>query len=274
MRAWSGCVQRARPRGRRRGVAVAGLLALGLLAPAGAVGEVGDFTRAGEAYLDGRYDRAARLYEGLEVAGWRCGELYFNLGNAYYQSGRLGEAIRAYRRAEAFWPRDRDLAHNLEIARSRVRSPESQQGIGHALRSLAFWYELATVRELGWSTVALWCATLAALAVRRRQPGGWRTGVAAGAAVLLVVCGASWLGKVSETRTGDSVVLVDRTEVRAGPGPGESVLGELTEGAEVRVLGSQGGYHRVRRSDGREGWLRADAVGTTRLTPPPGPLAP
>ena len=62
-------------------------------------------TRANERYERGEYAEAAQQYEALIDLGYSDTALYFNLGNAYLESGDLGRAILNYMRARELSPR-------------------------------------------------------------------------------------------------------------------------------------------------------------------------
>lgn len=225
-----------------------------------------DFTAAVQAYLDGSYERAQGLFEGLAVAGWRNGVLFLHLGNTYLKRDALGEAIRAYRRAELFIPRDADLRHNLAVARGRVAEPVGAKGPLYALRSLAFWYDLLTHRELALATVAAWVLVCAAV-VWRYVAGSVASSAATFLALgVLVVMGASWGTKhYALTRIDAAVVVNGEAPVRAGPSAGQPVAFSTSEGTEVVVTARDGAYRRIRRADGRAGWVRSDQLAAVRF---------
>jgi len=68
------------------------------------------------------FRKAAIKYELLVESGVRNGRLYYNLGNAYFESGQIGRAILNYRRAEQWIPGDARLEHNLNYVRSLRRN--------------------------------------------------------------------------------------------------------------------------------------------------------
>jgi tetratricopeptide (TPR) repeat protein len=51
------------------------------------------FAKANELYTQGKYEEAAKAYEEILKTGVESPELYYNLGNAYYKSGLLPQAI-------------------------------------------------------------------------------------------------------------------------------------------------------------------------------------
>ena len=73
------------------------------------------FRTAEELYSGGRYAEAAEQYEILVGQGVRDGSVCYNLGNAYFKSGRLGLAILNYERALEQMPGDADAKAKIKI---------------------------------------------------------------------------------------------------------------------------------------------------------------
>ena len=55
------------------------------------------FFKANQAYKDGQFDAAVEGYEALIGSGHAGGDLFFNLGNAYFRQDKLGWAILNYK---------------------------------------------------------------------------------------------------------------------------------------------------------------------------------
>lgn len=78
------------------------------------------FFKGQEAYDAGDYIEAVEWYEQILEDGSYSAELFYNLGNAYYQQGDPGRAILNYRRAERLMPADADLKNNLRFVREQT----------------------------------------------------------------------------------------------------------------------------------------------------------
>ena len=86
------------------------------------------FGLGNEAYESDELETACAYYLTLVERGRANGALYFNLANAYFRTGDFGRAVLYYNKAETLRPRDANLAHNLDYARTflidePVRSP-------------------------------------------------------------------------------------------------------------------------------------------------------
>jgi len=73
------------------------------------------FNEAQKAYLSKEYKQAISLYTEIEQAGFKLPEVNYNLGNAYFKTGNLPEAVLHYRKAWYAAPRDADIQTNLKF---------------------------------------------------------------------------------------------------------------------------------------------------------------
>jgi len=81
------------------------------------------FERANQLYQAGNYAAAASLYEQLTAKGITNPDLFFNLGNAYTQTGKTEQAAESYARAAQLAPRDAQIAGRLEQTGEILRLP-------------------------------------------------------------------------------------------------------------------------------------------------------
>lgn len=195
-------------------------------------------------------------------SGLVSGNVYFNLGNAYFKAGQVGRAILNYERARRFLPSDPDLEANLRFARSLTGTEVCQPPLWqHLVFPLA--HRVATDR-LVWLTSAAYTLLFVVLAVYRLWPrrsqwlryAGW--GVAAGLVVIT-------LSLVQQLRTSEwqrhAVVLKQEdTPVRFEPAASGTVHFSATQGTRVRVLDVREDWWQVARCDGRRGWIEKEAL--------------
>lgn len=78
------------------------------------------FRAGNRMYEQNSYTEAVNLYNQVLNQGFSHTNLYYNLGNANYQMGRLGDAIWAYEKGLKFNPKDGDLRFNLSVANARI----------------------------------------------------------------------------------------------------------------------------------------------------------
>ena len=217
-------------------------------------------------YERGDYAEAAQQYEGVISSGYRDAAVYYNLGNAYLESGDLGRAILNYLRAEELSPRDPEILANLDLARSRTVDQLEAEGDSLVASVADFGRRWATTREFGVAALVLWAAgglSIAALvlwpAVRRKAL--LRSGALVALAVMLIplVLLLSMLYSNPYDNTG--VVTAGIVEALSGPGPQFTGEFSLHSGAQVRLIGIRHGWLQVALPGGDlQGWAPSHAI--------------
>jgi hypothetical protein len=211
-------------------------------------------------YLQGDYAGAVRGYEDLVRAGFAGAALFYNLGNAYFRSNRIGWAVLSYERALRLEPGDADSRANLELARGsgvdRLVGAGDEPFLDRLVSRLPR-PEITLVFSAAW--LALWGLLLA----RRRVFGRARAwlGVAVLAAALFATAsGALMALQARAERSPEAVVVSPVSLVREAPGAALKPTFELHEGTKVRILEASDQFLRVRLPNGLEGWLARDDV--------------
>jgi len=73
------------------------------------------FGEGNQLYQKGEYENALKKYLAITESGFESGELYYNIGNAYYKLNNIGKAVLNYERARRFLPEDDDLLRNIDL---------------------------------------------------------------------------------------------------------------------------------------------------------------
>ena len=222
------------------------------------------FLQANQLYGNQYYGESVSLYDQLINRGYSHTNLYYNLGNAYYQLGELGNAIWAYEKGLELRPQDDDLQFNLKVANARivdrVRVPEPfflikwYGALKQALSPSQWLYSV--------SLSLLAAATLSAVG------RGWRnrfsrllvtlsSGVLT-AAVALSLLFADIYFDLSDRESG--VVVVKEGRVYAAPSQSSSLLFVVHEGTKAAVSSRQYPWVEIQLIDGKKGWLSADQL--------------
>jgi len=219
--------------------------------------EMPSFDQANRLYELGKYRDAINAYQALLSAGDESAALWFNLGNAQFKSGCVGDAIAAYRQAEQLAPRDSDVRANLDFARRQVTGPKLEHGWLHqqmASLSTDEWTLLAVLPV--WACFALLITTQLKPAWKSRlRRWVWISGI-----VGLAAAGA--LAVVLEQRLNEHTVVVNSrdTVVRAGPFEESPSAFTAADGAEFELVDTKGDWCQI--SDGSKalGWLKTNSV--------------
>lgn len=220
---------------------------------------VSHFVQAGFHYRDGRYEEAADLYEKIAEAGWKSGALYYNLGNSYFRRGETGRAVLNYERAALLIPRDEDLRHNRRFVYSAANLPP---GTGEDLfqRALHGHMRFYTFNEMVWIIYAVFLAALAAHVFGRvlRWRPGLKTAVLSVLLIVMTGFAAGLVYKIQYYR--DLAFAVEPAEARFEPRDEATTHFRLKEGSRVKIVRPQGPWVKIRRPDGRLGWVPQEAL--------------
>ena len=251
------------------GRAACAVAALGLLAAAGGLARAeaaeATFEEANRAYEAGRFAEAAETYRSLLRYDLEDPRLEYNLGNAEFRLGNLGQAILHYERARRLDPTDPAIRANLEFARSLGFDRVEPTAVPGPLRWIRALEDRVGPDRQAWLLLALvWvAAALAAwwLARPGRFPalGGWIIGALV---VLAATVGVSWYVTWQRLEgTELAVVLADAAEVLAGPAENNAALTVVHEGLTLEVRGTRPEWVQVSLPNGLNGWIPRRAVG-------------
>ena len=217
-------------------------------------------------YERGEYTEAAQLYEALIGRGYRDAAVYYNLGNAYMESGDMGRAVLNYLRAEELSPRDPDILTNLELAHSRTVDQLEAEGDSLVASVSDFGRQWATTGEFGMAALLLWAVVAVAVGVLVLRPatrlrGVLRSGAVVAFVLMLVSLVLTLSMLYSNPYENSAVVTVRTVEILDGPGQQYSEVFALHSGAQVRLVGSRHGWLQVALPGGElRGWAPAHAI--------------
>lgn len=214
------------------------------------------------AYEKGEYEAAATDFRAVLELGFDDPVVHYDLGNAYFKTGRLGRAIWHYRRAHALAPRDEDVAANLEYA--RFLAVDRVEGEGEpADRRVETWLDRVTPAEAFRLAGGLWIlAGLAGVAwqLAPRGTDTWRRAAAVALAGWAVTFAAASAMAHRAGSMQEAVVLAEEAAVRSAPGPDFPTAFVLHEGAEVVVEGTRGDWTEISLSGDLRGWIESSRL--------------
>ncbi len=219
------------------------------------------FSRGNDYYEKGEYDRAISEYEKILAGGYESGPFYYNLAGAYFKDGRLGKAMLNYERARRIMPRDADLAANYRFALANVKGRVKPAGGIWNSRFLRMYSGSFTVDEITWSSSGLYVMAVVLLFLAVIRPRARRYCLA-GALLLFVFIVFNFL-VIRHKAAGigaEAVTVALREEALFGPFESATKFFTLHEGMGVTVLTAKNGWYKVRRADGKVGWVRAEAL--------------
>jgi len=223
------------------------------------------FQQANQLYQQGKVVEAKDLYETILRNGYVSGDLYYNLGNAYYKAGNIPRAILCYERAVRLIPNDDDLRHNLQLANLMITDriePAPKLFIWEYWDGLK---GLFSVRGATWLVYVGFLVVIAALAtvVLARRYAFRKAALILGAAagVIFIVSLLLLGAKLSDTtRTDEALLQSGIVAVKNSPDAKSSDAFVLHGGVKVKIVDRVGGWVKIRLADGKVGWMEVTAV--------------
>lgn len=218
------------------------------------------FVQAARHYRAGEFESAVAAYEEIIDAGWESGPVYYNLANAWFRLGKMGQAILNYERALQLMPRDSDLQYNERYARRGL-------SLENPARSRGWWVRLwdRHVRFYTLGEMVTVVTVLVVLMVGVWLAARWwrwpvrRLGCTLGGlAILLMIFLTGLVFKVQYQR--QSAFVIEAVAATFEPRDAATVHFHLREGERVRILREDSGWLKIQRPDGPMGWVPGDTV--------------
>ena len=248
---------------KRRSAKTVTAVLLMLLLPLGA--QAVTKAEADSVYAQGRYQQAINDYQALLKQG-ASADLYYNLGNAYYRSENITQAVLNYERALLLSPGDRDIRFNLQLARSKTIDkivPESEMFF------ITWYHALVNLMSVdGWARTAIFSLALVivlSLVYLFSQPVWLRKiGFFGGITLLVVFVLANVFAsqqKQSLIHRKGAIVMSPSVTVKSTPAANGTDLFILHEGTKVTITdGSMRDWKEIRLADGKEGWIESKKI--------------
>lgn len=209
---------------------------------------------ASRAFNSAEYDKSLDFYSQVINLGSVNGSLLFNMGNAYFRTARVGEAIAAYKGAMRFLPRDADIVANLEATRKLKKDIIEEKS--RAADIVFFWFAWANAREYSTAGGILAGVAAAFLLIRKFKPRlpNWPLWVLSPLVLFLLF---TTIGKFLEwTEPAEAVIKSAEVSVKSANGDGNVTLFLLHAGTEVVVGERREDWVQIQIADGRKGWMR------------------
>ncbi len=222
-----------------------------------------EFVQANKFYEERDYSSAIRLYQSVLAQGKESAAVYFNLGNAYFKNGDLGQAVLYYMKAKRQSPDDEDIRHNLEFARrfSAVQMEGVELNpINTFFLSIVDTYRLTT---MAWLSSALFVLFVVVLILRFGLGMTGNTVRAALVLCLMLVLISAALTTFKyrvDYLNRRAVIIAEDSPVLTGPSEQSDVELQGAPGLVVQILEESDGYYSVLFENKRRGWISKDLV--------------
>lgn len=220
---------------------------------------------ADDEYAKSNYQQAIKDYQEILKTGVSS-EIYYNLGNAYYRTDNITQALLAYERALQLSPGDNDIRFNLQYARSKTIdkiTPETEM-------FFVTWYNsLVNFTSVDrWANTAIVSIVMALLLILvfLFAPQMWarKSGFYGSAVFLLLFAFANLFAFQQkhelETKQG-AIVIAPTVNVKKTPAASGTDVFVIHEGTRVDITDrGMKQWRGIKLADGREGWLKTSQI--------------
>ncbi len=226
----------------------------------------GIFDSANSNYSKGNYEKAIELYESILNKDVEASELYFNLGNAYYKTNRIGLAILHYEKAKKISPNDDDIENNLKLANLKT-----EDKIDASPRLfLSDWINeitnLTTERNWSITCIGMICLSLLLFSLYFLSVNGhYKKVFFYSASFFLFICIASFFiaknSYVNFNKSKYAIIIVPTTTINSSPALKSTQLFILHEGTKVTITNEEDDWFEIKLANGNVGWIYKNDIG-------------
>ena len=218
------------------------------------------FSRGTTAYKNGDYKTAAESYQTILSAGYHSAELYNNLGNAYYRLGYIAPTILAYERAALLDPSDKDIEHNLTLARRMTT--DNIVPLGTSLTSRVWEAMVGLFDASTWGIITIVClwitGILFVMFIYGKSVGVRRTSfylfiISIALSSLFYAMNRSAHNRINQCPY--AIITATNVTVKSEPSNAGGDAFSLHEGAKFAIEETLDGWYKIRLADGKTGWL-------------------
>ena len=219
------------------------------------------FYKANTFYEEAKYEDAIREYEKLIDQGYESGNLYYNIGNCYFKKGELGKAILNYERAKKFIPHDSDLKSNYEYARSLVEEKIPEMKTWWPFRLLKGFSDYFTMNKLTLFSSILYIVAICILIISIffkaiKKYVNYSISIIILIFILSIISLSVKINNIDK----EAIIVSESIDSRFEPFDRATTHFILYEGMKVYVLKSKEDWYKIKRMDGKIGWVKRSAL--------------
>lgn len=211
-------------------------------------------------YQNKQYNEAISSYESILKQGYISGELFYNLGNAYFKVGHLGKSILYYEKTLKISPSSEDAAYNLRIANSRTVDKIQE------IPPLFFvhWWNvlLSQFTSTSWQIIIfifyLLLLTSIGIFFLIRNIQLQKLTLISGtiSSILLIVSIILFISSINREVTNNNGILLQSViSAKISPDIQANDAFVIHEGIKFEIEDKVGSWTKIKLSDGKVGWL-------------------
>ena len=220
------------------------------------------FDQGNKAYNLGAYQEAITSYELVLKAKVHSSELYFNLANAYYRLGEVGESVFYFEKAKLLDPENEEILTNLQFAQNMSLDaievlPKSF--FDQVIETITSAFSIAN-----WAVILIeiaWLLSFLFVLYLFNSNTVWKRlyfSVFWLVTLFFLALFTLTYSKDKQLEVGRSGIIFEaQINIWGEPNKRSEVLFELHEGTKVSVTDSLESWRKIKIANGSEGWVTA-----------------
>ncbi len=241
------------------------LYILVFLCSSSVIGQADFFKKGNDFYNAGNYETAITTYMHILKSNKHSAELYFNLANAHYKLNHIAPSVFYYEKALQLNPKDQDIKNNLLFSKNMTIDavgvlPET--GFSRMTKKV-----IHALSFDGWATFAVVCSIVFVvlfLIYYFVEGSLLKRVLFIGSSVsflLMFITLIFAFNKYSiDKNNKPAIVFAKEAEIKNEPNKRGNVVFKLHEGVKVQVLDSIKNWHKIKLTDGKQGWISTKAI--------------
>ena len=224
-----------------------------------------NFEKANKAYEKQDYQMAIDNYSKVLNAGYESAYLYYNLGNSYFKSNNIANAIYFFEKAKRLNPSYEDIDFNLQVAKNKTIDKIDALP---QLFVINWWNGFSNLfSSNAWSGISIifFLLTLISIglylfsnSIRKRK---W---FFSGALILLFFTSLSFLFARHQHQVAlnknEAIIFTPVVNVKSSPDTKATDIFIIHEGTKVIIMDNVGDWFEIKLSNGSKGWVEKNVL--------------
>ncbi|MBN1351305.1 tetratricopeptide repeat protein [candidate division KSB1 bacterium] len=231
------------------------------------------FKQANELFQQDKYPESIAAYEQIIQQRIESWEIYYNLGNAYFRSGKVAYAILNYERAKKLAPQEEDVLHNLKIANLSIVDKVAEPPEFFVIKILNDFISLTGLQmnldQVTKVMLGTYLVFMALVIVRLIIPNKTTRRrilyILLPVGIILIIFVISFqIQLYSASNFNEAIVIAEKVDVMGAPGNDATQVFTLHEGIKVKIENRAEKdneiWIEIRLADNNSGWVLESTV--------------
>jgi len=217
------------------------------------------FVQGGLAYKEEKYEQAIEIYESIIEGKKESANIYYNLANAYFKINNLGKAVLNYERALTLSARDSAINFNYRYALGLVRS-QGERGINPIQKILRDYTSYYTLDEMILMLMITMCilGVILLLSLYLKWERKMKVFISCMLGVIIFALSFGLMQKFQYEK--NQAIILKQADANFEPRDNSTTHYEVTQGQKVKLLKRADGWSKIKRFDGKLGWVHQDTL--------------